>query len=159
MVREAVHRVKGEGLRFKDTKTHQGRTILPLPAVCVAALHEHQERQGEERLLAGARWREHNLIFCTKWGTPLDGTNVSKYFKALLARAGIADMRYYDLRHSAASLMAARGVSARVAMEILGHSDIRLTMNVYTHVLDESKRQAAEAMDGLFQHPERVVGE
>ena len=149
LAREAVHRVKGEGLRFKDTKTHQGRTI-PLPAICVATLQEHQRRQDAERLLAGGKWREHDLIFCTKSGTPLDATNVRRYVMALLRRAGIADMRYYDLRRSAASLMAARGVPARVAMEILGHSDIRLTMNVYTHVLDESKRLAADAMDRLF---------
>lgn len=145
---EAVHRVKGEGLRFKDTKTHQSRT-LPLPVVCVAVLREHKRRQNEERL-AAVRWQDNNLVFCTRHGTPLDGTNVTKYFKALLARASIPPMRYYDLRHSAASLMAARGVPARLAMEILGHSDIRLTLNVYTHVLDESKRQAADAMDRLF---------
>ena len=59
-------------------------------------------------------------------------------------------MRYHDLRHSAASFLAAQGVSITVAKEILGHSDIRLTANVYTHVLDAAKRDAADAMDRLF---------
>ena len=59
-------------------------------------------------------------------------------------------MRFHDLRHSCATLLAAQGVPARVAMDILGHSDIRLTLGVYTHVLDESKRQAAEVMERLF---------
>ena len=117
-VHEAVGRVKGEGLRFKDTKTHQDRT-LPLPQVCIQSLRDHRLRQNEERSAAGDRWRDHDLTFCTQQGGPLDGTNVSKYFKRVLRKAAIADMRYYDLRHSAASLMAARGVSARVAMEIL----------------------------------------
>lgn len=91
-VDEAVQRVKGQGLRFKDTKTHQSRTI-PLPAACVAALGEHLCRQEVERELAGERWREHDLVFCTRHGTPLDGTNVSRYFKGLLKRAGVADGR------------------------------------------------------------------
>ena len=67
-----------------------------------------------------------------------------------LTRAALPHMRYHDLRHSCASFMAAQGVPAVTAKEILGHSDIRLTLNVYTHVLDEAKRKAAETMDRLF---------
>ena len=59
-------------------------------------------------------------------------------------------MTYHDLRHSCASLLAAQGVPVEVARAILGHSDIRITLNVYTHVLDEQTRRAAAAMDGLF---------
>ncbi len=59
-------------------------------------------------------------------------------------------MRFHDLRHSYLSLLAAQGVAARVAMEIAGHSDIRLTQNSYTHVFDDAKRQAASVIDQLF---------
>ena len=76
--------------------------------------------------------------------------NLVRSFHALLERANLPSIRFHDLRHSCASLLAAQGVPARVAMEILGHSDIRITQNIYTHVFDEAKQQAADAMDRLF---------
>ena len=71
-------------------------------------------------------------------------------FKAFLARAGLPDIRFHDLRHSCASLLAANGVPARMAMEILGHTNIATTQNIYTHVYGDSKRQAADVMDRLL---------
>lgn len=68
--------------------------------------------------------------------------------------AGLPHMRYHDLRHSAASFLAAQGVPITVAKDILGHSDIRLTANIYTHVLDAAKEEAADALDRLFARPE-----
>ena len=65
-------------------------------------------------------------------------------------------MRFHDLRHACASLLAHLGVPVRVAMEVLGHTDIRTTQNIYTHVLDASKRDAADVMDRAFGEMEET---
>jgi integrase len=157
-VRAAMQRVgkvpAGGGLRHVETKSATSRRTLALPAVLVLALKAHRARQEDEKLLACGRWQDRGLVFCTKYGTPLDGPNVTKYFQKLLDRAGLPRMRYHDLRHSCASFLAAMGVPITVAMDILGHSDVRLTANVYTHVLGDSKREAAAAMDRLFAKPQ-----
>ena len=83
-------------------------------------------------------------MFSDELGRPLTSFHVSRRFKKLLGLAGLPTMRYHDLRHGAASLMAAQGVPARVAMEILGHSQISTTMNIYTHIAPELQREASE---------------
>jgi integrase len=89
-------------------------------------------------------------VFCTRVGTPIHPRNRTRYFKELLTRAGLPDIRFHDLRHSCLSLLAAQGVPDRVAMEIAGHPQISPTKNIYTHVYHEAKRQAADVMDRLF---------
>jgi integrase len=83
-------------------------------------------------------------------GTPLDPRNLVRRYKALLARAGLPDLRFHDLRHTCASLLLARGVPARAVMATLGHSQLSLTLNVYAHLFPGDQRQAADAMEGLL---------
>ena len=98
-------------------------------------------------MVAGSRWVESGLVFTTRRGKPLDASNVTKAFHELLARAGLPRIRIHDLRHTAATLLLAQGVSPRVIMEVLGHSQISLTMDTYSHVLPALQREAAEQMD------------
>ena len=149
-VRAAMQRVKGRGLTFVDLKSDRSRRVVDLPLVLVRALRAHRARQHEERLKAGPAWRDHGLVFPTGLGTPLDGPNVTKYLQRLLGRAGLERLRFHDLRHSCASLCAAQGLSAHDVSRLLGHADIRLTLNTYTHLFEEGRRRAADAMDGLF---------
>ena len=115
------------------------------------ALRQHRLWQRKDRLLAGFRWKETGLVFTTRWGTVLEQSNVSRSFKIVLKRLGLPDMRFHDLRHSYATLLLVQGVAARVAvMELLGHSQINLTMNTYSHVLPSLKREAATRLDTLF---------
>jgi integrase len=107
----------------------------------------HRRRQLEERLFVGSRWRDSGFVFTTSIGTPLDGPKVTRAFQRVLEKAGLPRIRFHDLRHSAASLMGAQGVPARVIMETLGHSTITVTLNTYSHVLDEARQEAADAMD------------
>ena len=100
-----------------EPKTANSRRVLPLPSVLVTALREHQVRQLEERLKAGPRWQEHGLVFPTSLGTPMHAGNLVRSFHKLLERANLPPMRFHDLRHSCATLLAAQGVPARIAME------------------------------------------
>ena len=121
-----------------------------MPDVCVKALQTHRSRQAGERLAAGNRWEDHNLVFASTIGTPLDPRNVSRRFADLCKTAGIRHIRLHDLRHTCATPLLAQVVAPRVVMETLGHSGISLTMNTYTHVLPVLQRDAAARMDELF---------
>jgi integrase len=90
-------------------------------------------------------------VFTTSSGTPLDNTNVTKRFQKALHRAALPHMRFHDLRRSAGSLLIARGVHARVIMDMLGHSSFRLTMDTYASVMFDLKREAAEQMGELLK--------
>lgn len=148
-VAQTVQRIKG-GLALEPPKTERSARLLPLPLFVERALMRHAERQELERRVAGEAWKDYDLVFPSVIGTPLDPRNLLRQFKELLVAAELPDMRFHDLRHSCATTLIAQGVHPRVVQEILGHSQISTTMNVYGHVLDATRRVAAEAMDGLF---------
>ncbi len=80
-------------------------------------------------------------------------TNVRNRFYTLLKRAGLPRMHFHDLRHNAATFLASMGVNPKVIQEILGHSGLEMTMNVYTHTLPSMQKEAAEKMKNLFEKP------
>jgi integrase len=137
-------------LQLVEPKTSRSRRSLAMPRAIVVGLREHQNRQEAERRLAGDRWMEGGFVFTTPEGKPLDGTAITKQFHRHLERAGLAQRRFHDLRHSCATLLLVQGVSPRVVMDVLGHSQIGLTMNTYSHVIPELRREAADRMDHLL---------
>ena len=125
-----------------------------MPAPLVQTLREHRSRQLTERLAAGPLRKGTDCVFTTPIGTPIDPRNDYAVFKRVLKNAELRDVRLHDLRHTAASLLLLQGVQPRVAMEVLGHSQISLTMNTYSHVLPIVYREAAERMnDALSPAP------
>jgi integrase len=151
-VEQQLQRVDGK-LTLVPLKTSQSRRTLPMPDIISDGLRLHQGKQQRERRAAGSRWQDTGLVFTTPIGTGLDGPNVTKGFQRLLARSSLEKRRFHDLRHSCASLLLAQNVSPRVVMEILGHSQISLTMNTYTHVLPDLKREAVMSIDAILTHP------
>src|SRR6266851_403220 len=109
-VRKALDRRRANDFEFKKPKSRRSRRSIPLPDVCVQALVRHHRRQSEERLSAGETWTDHDLVFTTRSGGPLDRSQVSRQFTDLLKRAGVAHRRLYDCRHTAASLLLVQGV-------------------------------------------------
>ena len=89
-------------------------------------------------------------MFTSAIGTPLEARNITRQFKALLTAAKLPDMRLHDLRHSCATLLLAQGVNPRVVMETLGHSQVSLTLNTYSHVLPALQQDAAARMDAIL---------
>ena len=138
-----------------ELKTERSRRTLALPDQIVSVLRTHCTKQKEQRLAAGARWQDTGFVFTTPYGRPRDGCNTTRDFKRLLTSAGLPPFRWHDLRHSCASFLLAQGVSARVVMEILGHSDIRLTLNTYSHVMPSLQQDAADQMDSLLRGSKR----
>ncbi len=89
--------------------------------------------------------------FTTRNGRPIDPQNVNRSFPRITAAAGFRRIRLHDARHGCATLLTAAGVAPRTVMEILGHSQIAVTMNVYTHVSDDHRREAMGHMDRLLK--------
>ena len=149
-VRRALQRQHGGGLVFAEPKTQRSKRTIPLPAQLADVLRQHRVRQEQERITAGSLWQDSPCVFTTPIGTPVDPRNDFREFKKLLDRGSLPSVRLHDLRHTAASLLLAQNVPARVVMEILGHSQIALTMNTYSHVAPEVSREAADRMARLL---------
>jgi integrase len=148
-VRHALQRIDGR-LQLVEPKTVRSRRTITMPAAVVNALRDHRRTQLEEQLLDGSKWRDGGFVFASPHGLPLDGTVVTHQFQRLLKRAGLPRLRFHDLRHSCASLLLAQGVSARMVMETLGHSNISTTMDIYSHVMPSLRQDAADAMDRVL---------
>lgn len=119
---------------------------MPLPVALGAELRAHGTRQAQERLRAGSPWVDEGLVFPCLTGGPLDPRNALRAFVAAAGRAGLTGVGLHSLRHTTASLLLAQGVHPRVVMETLGHSGISITMDLYSHVLPQQQREAAEGM-------------
>jgi integrase len=129
-------------LLLVEVKTERSKRALPIPEALLKSLKTHRRRQLEQKMLAGSKWHERDLVFSTNRGTPLSTRNVIRSYHRLLSKAKLKRRRFHDLRHSCATFLFAKNIPARIVMEILGHSNITLTMNTYTHVMPEMLRNA-----------------
>ena len=137
-------------LHTAELKTEKSARTLSLPPVVIAALQSHRVRQRAEWLAAGCAWPESVFVFCTPIGTPVDPRNATRDFHAMRRDAGLEATRFHDLRHTAATLLLAMGVDPRTIMETLGHSQISLTMNTYTHVVKALQIDATAKMNAIL---------
>lgn len=143
----------GGKLQFAEPKTAGNRRTISMPEIVGRALREHRVRQLQERLLAGSRWQEHGLVFTSTIGTPLEPRNMVRHFHQVLRQAGLPRFRFHDLRHTAATLLLAQGVELRVVMEVLRHSQISTTADLYAHVVRLLLQDAAAKMDAILSQP------
>lgn len=149
-VRHGLQRQDGE-YRFVEPKSKQSRRTLPLPGMAVSALRCHRVSQAEERLEAGPKWEESDLVLPTRVGRPMHPSVVRSAFRRALKTAGLKQQRFHDLRHCCATLLAAGGAHPREIMKTLSHSQISVTMNVYnTHAIPSRQRETAEWMDAML---------
>jgi integrase len=127
---------------------------VALPLTAIRSLQQHRRRQLAERPAAANLWTDTGLVFTTPIGGPVDPDYATKSFQRVLRDLGLPHQRFHDLRHACASLLLAQGLDLKVISEILGHSTITITANLYAHVLMGLKRQAASQMDALLGLPE-----
>jgi integrase len=127
-----------------EPKTASGRRTIALDAPSVAALREHRVRQNARRLALGAAWQDYDLVFASAVGTPIDSNTLSRRFVALVAKAGVPRVPFHGLRHTHATLLMKQGVHPKVASERLGHADINIALQTYSHVLPAMQREATD---------------
>jgi integrase len=150
-VKRTLSGIKGGEPVFSNPKSAKGRRSVKLTARAVEALRRHRERQLEEREEVAGLWQNHGLVFPTRIGTPMSRHNlVARSFKPLLKRAGLPEIRFHDLRHTCATLMLAVGANPKVAQETLGHANVTITLDTYSHLLPNMQNEVAEKVNELL---------
>lgn len=150
-VRQTVQRLgRGEGLVMGPPKTARSRRSIPLPQLCVDALIARRRVQDEDRRVIREGWTELDLVFTTTIGTVVEPSNLRRSFNRAIKLTGLRQIRFHDLRHTCASLLLAQGVPMRVVMEILGHSTMSITSDLYTHVSPNATATAVSGVSDLL---------
>jgi integrase len=148
-----------EGLRFKSPKTHRSRRSVALAAVTVEALRSHRAKQAQERLAVGPAYDDHDLVCPRPGGAPWPPNMFSTAFAAFVRRSPMIPFRFHDLRHSHASHLLKAGIHPKVVSERLGHSNVGITLDTYSHVLPGIQEDAAQKIDFALRGAMRFVEE
>ena len=149
-IARTLQRVRGAWV-FGEPKTSRSRRTLLLPPVAIAALAQQRAQQLTERLAAGADWQDTDgLIFTTATGSPREGTHVTKVFQRTCVALGLPRIRFHDLRHTTATVLAAAGIPVRDVQDQLGHSTALTTLRTYVHAVPGAQRAVANTLDGIL---------
>ena len=148
-VSKCLQRLGGEYVLL-EPKSESSRRSFELPEPILVKIREHRARQLEERMRAGENWQESDLVFSSKFGGPINPRSINRRLDVLLTKAGLPHCRQHDLRHYFASLLLSQGVSLKVISELLGHSSIIITANLYTHVLPSVKKEALDVVGSML---------
>lgn len=134
------------GLSFKQPKTAKSRRVVDLPPMLVEALVRHKSEQANQRLQIGAAYENHGLVVAREDGRPVVPSRLSITFGAFVKKTGRV-IRFHDLRHTHASVLLKKGIHPKVVSERLGHSNIGITLDTYSHVMPGMGREAALRFD------------
>jgi integrase len=146
--RECFHPVGG-GFVFQSPKTKLGKRTIQLGQGVIDRLRAQQIIVDELRKKAGEAWNDHDLVFPSHVGTPLQGDRLTHEFPAQAKAAGLPVIRFHDCRHTAATIMLSHGIPPVIVAGMLGHS-ISILMNTYTHFIPTMQSEAAQLMSDLF---------
>ncbi len=135
------------GTRLEAPKTAASQRRLALPRTVEQSLRRQWKREVSKARRAGATVRDEDAVLTTRRRNPYWTSYLHIELQAQLRRLGLPPMRYHDLRHTAASLMLAEGISPRTVMEMMGHRNLDVTMLVYGHVNLRHQHIAAEVID------------
>lgn len=135
---------------FGPPKTRKGDRYLPIPDDVMYELNKRKEAQNKDKQDHNRRWQDHDLIFTTRLGTAATKNRLVEPFKKLANEVGIPQVRFHDLRHTAASLWIANGMDVATVSARLGHSDINTTLKIYTHAFRSRMEQSGMSMNELL---------
>lgn len=152
-VRRTMNHITGLGYYEGEPKTKTGRRNIMLPDVAIEALIEHQAYQEQARIKAGKKWQDRGIVFCNIYGGFFSPSHVGDLFQGLLKKSGLPHIRFHDLRHSAATILLQAKVQLKTVQELLGHSTIATTADIYSHVSSEMREEVVNKMDDFFKRP------
>src|SRR6266487_4384605 len=143
LVLHTVDYIPGYGYVETEPKTKTGKRRISLPSFLIDMLKQHRVQQLEQRLKVGDAWENRDLVFPDLHGGYFNPNYLLRVFKKLLNEAGLPHMPFHDLRHSAATILLSMGVNIKVVQELLGHSNISITLGTYAHLLPWEKKKTA----------------
>lgn len=137
-------------LEVQTPKTNKGKRKVNIPDFLITILKQHKKNQSKIRLKLANKYNNHNLVFCDEYGNYLNKDKITYQYKKILKENKITDRKFHDLRHTYATRLFELGESPKTVQELLGHSDISITLNTYTHVLEDIKENAASKLNDLY---------
>jgi len=137
-------------LTLGEPKTEKSKRTIPLLPTVLMELNAHKVRQDEKKKLMGGAYEKSDLVFATAIGKPVDPKNLQDTHKKILKRAELPDVRFHDLRHTFATLMLEQKEDPKVLQELLGHSKISTTYDVYVKVTTETKAKAIKSLEKIL---------
>jgi integrase len=149
-----VQRKDAPGFAWGTPKTAKGRRTIALDDAAVAALKAHRTRQRAERLALGPAYQDEDLVICQADGTPIHPKTISYQFSKAARAACLPKIRLHDLRHTHATLALLAGVHPRVVQERLGHANVSITLDTYSHVDLDLQAAAAARVAALLTAPD-----
>lgn len=149
-VKRTLSRGPGNSFEVGQPKTKHGRRQIELPKSVVQALQKHRKRQVEERLQLGSDYQDGGLVFADALGGPVHPNTLRRHFIRLIKVAGVPMIRFHDLRHTSATLMLSGGEHPKIVSEMLGHANIGITLDRYSHVTPSMQRNAVDRLDDML---------
>ena len=119
-------------------------------------LDEHRRKRAEEKLRYAGSWAHPELVFVTRIGTWIRPRNLLRQFKQLAREAGLPEIRFHDLRHTAATIMLEQSMHHKIVQERLGHSRLATTLDTYSHAIPDMQRDAADTLGQIVSDRERA---
>jgi integrase len=151
-VSHSLYRLDDGTIIIKEPKTSRSRRPVDLPLSLVTLLRQHQVAQEVQRLMLDKSLTEDDFVFIRPDGSPINPNAVTLAFRRIIKKAMLKDIRIHDLRHTHATLMPYKaGVHPKVVSERLGHANIDITLDIYSHVLPGLQEAAAEKFDRIFE--------
>ncbi|MGU3394057.1 tyrosine-type recombinase/integrase [Priestia sp. D51] len=150
-------------INIKQTLSHDGKTFISgaktksslrtinLSDLTIKTLKARKLIVSKEKLSLGPIYVDYDLVACTQHGTPFNPANVRRTFKKLIKLADVSDIRFHDLRHTHATLLLSKGINVKVISERLGHSNIKVTLDTYSHVLPTMQEEVARKLDEIIK--------
>ncbi len=156
LVLHTVDYIPHYGYVETEPKTKAGKRLISLPSFLIDMLKEHRIQQLERRLKVGDAWENRDLVFPDLHGGYFNSNYLLRMFKKLLQEVGVPHMHFHDLRHSAATILLSMGVNMKVVQELLGHSDIAITLGLYSHLLPTMQKEVVDKWDDEFGGDEEM---
>jgi integrase len=141
-----------DGKSFKQgAKTKTSKRTVDLSKSTIKALKEQRLLIEKDKKTLGPIYKDFDLIACTHHGSPHNASNIRRSFNRLIKLANVPKIRFHDLRHTHATLLLSKGVNIKVISERLGHSNIKVTLDTYSHVLPTMQEEAVRKIDEIFE--------
>ncbi|QQE75684.1 site-specific integrase [Brevibacillus composti] len=150
-VQQTLYRPANSGIIFQEPKTKSAKRRIAIPPFVVKELKAHLSKQNTLRDQYGPGYEDHDLVVCYDDGRPQDPRNLLRHYERIIKRSGLPYIRFHDLRHTHATMLLQLGEHPKVVSERLGHSRVGITMDVYSHVLPDMQKDAADNFEKMMK--------
>lgn len=131
-------------------KTKNSIRTIPIPKNILIKLKDHRLEQNTNRLKLGNLYFNNDYVFCDKLGYPIDDKRPARNLKSILTKLDIEPIKFHGLRHTYATRLFEANVPPKTVQVLMGHSDISITLDIYTHVMEDTKLEAVEKLNEIF---------